>query len=322
MKKLIMLWLLVGVVASAQAQPATITKAVSDTTAGLGDILTVTLTVTNPYGSAVTVEDVLPDGLSYLAGTLEIDGSPVAPTVVGNTVSVAVDPGVGIVVEFDVQVTEVQYESVLVTNTANVYNLDPAIDGTDTVDITLEPYDGFTKCVTITYEDEEDGVIEVGELVGWDMTITLTNNLGWNIVGAAISDNLGAELGLAGDNVDNDQDGGVDEGDPGDLDGTANSIPSGTLAIETKGKTNKVQLDITGIAVDDGDTLYFVLAIFTDKNPGKKNRDPSGTQEYTSPGTYELNSGAVIKFTDPATSLQLSAHTAPIEITVVGDDPD
>jgi uncharacterized repeat protein (TIGR01451 family) len=322
MKRLVLFCLLLGVVTSAQAQPATVTKTMSAATAGLGDILTVTLDVVNPYGTNVTVEDVLPDGLSYIVGSLTVDAAPATPTVVGNTISVSVGPGAP-VVEFDVQVTEVQYESVDVTNTANVYNPDTGlVDGTDSAVVTLEPYAGFTKSAAIVYEDTLDGVIEVGELVGWEMTITLANSFAWDIVGAAISDNLGAELGLAGDEVDNDQDGDVDDGDPGDLTAASNSIPIGDLAFETKGSSNKVQLDITGVDVAAAGSVDFVLAVFTDKNPGKKKQTPSGTQEYTSPGTYELNSGAVVKFIDPGTTLQLSAHTAPITVTVVGEDPD
>jgi hypothetical protein len=154
------------------------------------------------------------------------------------------------------------------------------------------------------------------------MTITLANSFAWAISGAAISDNLAAELGLAGDEVDNDQDGDVDDDAPGDLGAGSNTIPVGTLAIETKGSSNKVQLDITDVDVGVAGSVDFVLAVFTDKNPGKKKRTPSGTQEYTSPGTYELNSGAVVKFIDPGTGLQLSAHTAPIPVTVEGEDPD
>jgi uncharacterized repeat protein (TIGR01451 family) len=325
MKKLMMFCLLVGVVTSAQAQPATITKTMSAATAELGEILTVELTVENPYLSEVTVEDVLPDGLSYIVGSLTVDGAPTPATVVGNTVSVGVGADATHAVEFTVQVTEVQYEPVDVTNIANVYDPEGGLDGTDdSVVVTLEPYEGFTKSAEIVYEEggELDGVVEVGELVQWNMTITLANSFAWGIVGAAISDNLGGELGLAGDEVDNDQDGDVDDGDPGDLAAGSNSIPVGTLAIETKGRSNKVQLDITDVDVGVAGSVDFVLAVFTDKNPGKKKKTPPGTQEYTSRGTYELNSGAVVKFIHPDTSLQLSAHTAPIPVTVEGEDPD
>ncbi|MBE0481108.1 MAG: hypothetical protein IBX68_09025, partial [Dehalococcoidia bacterium] len=41
----------------------------------------------------------------------------------------------------------------------------------------------------------------------------------------------------------------------------------------------------------------------------------SGQQLYTEPGDYELNSGAVLKFIDPDTGFQLSAHTPPLVVT-------
>jgi len=48
----------------------------------------------------------------------------------------------------------------------------------------------------------------------------------------------------------------------------------------------------------------------------------SGKQEYTTPGIYELNSGATLKFIDPDQNIQLSAVTAPIYVTVLPlEDP-
>ncbi|UCD30157.1 MAG: hypothetical protein JSV03_06720 [Planctomycetota bacterium] len=289
----------------------------------LGDQITITLNVDNPYSEAITVEDVLPDGLTYIPDidaapgnqNLKIDGSYVDPTAVtieDNTISVEVDPGPH-TITFVVQVVEVQCEEVDVTNVANVYNPEDDLDDSDEVEITLYPYEGFVKEAVIVYEDVVDGVITVGELVQWDMTITLPNNFAWAITNAVLKDNLGGNLGMADDDVDNDKDDLIDEGGPGDLPAGYNTIPSGTLSYETKGKTKKVQLEITGISVGIGGSLDFVLGIFTDCNPGKGKNAPH--QEYTSPGDYELNSGATVKFIDPATGLQLSAHTCPITVT-------
>ena len=85
--------------------------------------------------------------------------------------------------------------------------------------------------------------------------------------------------------------------------------------IKTKGKTKKVQFKIVDIDIAALGSLDYVLGIFTDRNPSKW-----GQQCYTS--TYEdhpLNSGATLKFTDPDTGFQLSAHTPPI--TVVAFEP-
>ena len=294
---------------------ANIDKAVSSNDGYLGDHITVTLTVENPYSSAIKVEDVIPDGLKYIpptsGGYFKVDGSDVTPTIVGNTISTTVANGTH-TITFNVQVVEVQCEEVDVTNTAELwYDGDPV--ASDSEDITLHPYEGFEKDVLLVYEETVNGVIEVNELVAWNMTITLPNNFAWNITGAILSDNLGGELGLAGDEVDNDRDSPkkIDEGDWGDLAGSWNTIPDGTLAIRTPGKSNKVHLKITGINVTAGDSLDFVLGIFTDRNPSKW-----GQQCYTSPCLHYLNSGATLKFTDPGTGFQLSAHTCPLPVYV------
>jgi len=128
---------------------------------------------------------------------------------------------------------------------------------------------------------------------------------------------------MAGDEEDNDRDGDADAADtqnpdPGDLPGDYNTIPDGNLEIWTTGKTNKVHFSISEIDITSGNSLEFTLGIFTDHNPAKNH---PGKQCYTSPSPvdepYELNSGAVIKFIDPDTGLQLSAHTASIPIEVV-----
>jgi hypothetical protein len=171
---------------------------------------------------------------------------------------------------------------------------------------------------TIVYEDVPDGNVTVGELVQGNMTITFTNSFSWPITGARISDNLGAEWGIAGDDIDNDRDKAIDDGDEGDLDETYNIIPAGSdLDFRLTGKTNKVHLKLSDVDVTSGDSALCVLGIFTDYNPGK-GKTP-GIHCYSSPGTYEINSGAVVKFTDPdpeGPGFQLSAHTPSIEVTV------
>ncbi len=190
-------------------------------------------------------------------------------------------------------------------------------------DLVIYPYEGFEKVAELVYEETVNGIVEVGELVQWDMIITVPNNFGWDITGLILCDRLGGELGMAGDDVDNDRDGAADAADPenpdpGDLPGVYNTIADGELEIRTTGKTNKVHFCISEIDITSGNSLTFTLGVFTDHNPAKKN---SGKQCYTSPSPpdepYELNSGAVIKFTDGDTGLQLSAHTASIPVEVV-----
>ena len=279
-----------------------IQKEMSQDEAVLGDHVTITLeVVTAP--APVTITDILPNELSYIPGTFEVDGVLVDPTVDGQTISYDIAQPCAYTIIFDAQVTSAEAVATLVTNEAT------AGDVSASAELTIHPYEGFEKEVEIKFEDTVDGVVEVNELVQWDMTITVPNNFAWPISDATLSDRLGAELGMAGDEVDNNLSGGIDEGVPGDLDSMYNTIPSGTLDIKVRGKANKVQFKITGISISSFGSAEFVLGIFTDKNP-------AGKQCYTSDGTYELNSGAVLKFIDPGTGFQLSAHTPPIDVEV------
>jgi uncharacterized repeat protein (TIGR01451 family) len=340
MKKIMMFCLIALMVTSAQA--VSIDKSVSATEADLGDIIEITLDVVNDTGGEVTVEDVLPDALKYIPGTFEVDAVGATPTVVGNVISTTVADGESPQITFDVQVVEAPAEEEDVTNVANVISPGPVIEATDDVDIEINPYEGFEKTVVITYGDGEvtDGVyaeVTEGELVGFDMTITIPNNFAYDITDALLKDNLGAELGVAGDGVDNDQDKpeDIDENEPGDLDASNNTLPAEASAwadsFWTTGSSNKVHIVITGIDITTGEgSDSVVLAIFTDKNPGKKKKTPSGTQEYTTANgpdpedVYYLNSGATVKFIDPDPTrygFQLSAHTLPIKVKVSEPEP-
>jgi hypothetical protein len=279
----------------------------------LGEHVTVTLHVTDGVVGQ-TVVDALPDSLKYIDGTLNVTGGNATCETSEGEIVCTLAENATYTITFDVQVVEVQCTDVDVTNWAYLY------DGTTEVDshsanITLHPYAGFEKVATIAYEDNANGEIEVGELVTWNMAITVPNNFAWNVTDAVLKDNLGGELGMAGDEVDNDRDKPkeVDEGDWGDLAPEYNTVPDGDLTIKTTGKTNKVHFWIKEIDITAGDSLNFVLGIFTDRNPSRR-----GHQCYTSTcEDHPLNAGATIKFTDPETGFQLSAHTCPVLVDVV-----
>ena len=309
--------LAVGLVGATAVQAdTTITKSVSTTEAGLGERVEVTLEV-NAEQAPLTVTDILPDELSYIPDTFQIDGGAVTPTTDGNSISCELAAVGTYTITFSAQVTSVEGLSTVVTNEAEVANVTDVL-ASDSTNILLLPYDGFTKVFTIVYEDNPDSNVTVGELVQGNMTINFTNNFSWPITDARISDNLGAEWGIAGDGIDNDRDTVVDDGDAGDLSAAYNIIPAGSdLDLRLTGKTKKVHLKLSNIDVASGDSALCVLGIFTDYNPGK-GKTP-GIHSYSSPGTYEINSGAVLKFTDPdpdGPGFQLSAHTPSIDVTV------
>jgi len=106
----------------------------------------------------------------------------------------------------------------------------------------------------------------------------------------------------------------------------------GTYVTKETGCTKKVHLtwtefgDLTaGADLSDGGDAQLYIEISTDVNPGPNTNKvghgrKNGHQEYTeTTGIDEynyLNSGAVLKFTDSVTGLQLSAHTGRLAVTV------
>ena len=317
--------LAIGLAGSTTAQDGTtISKVMSQTEAMLGDQITVTLTV-NAEQAPLTVTDRLPDQFSYIPGTFTVDGVSGAPAINGQEVSCQLDTTGLHTIEFSVEVTGVEASTTIVSNEVEVGNATDIL-ASDSSEVILYPYEGFTKSFELVYEENPDGIITVGELVQWDMVITVPDNFDWAMTDAVVSDNLGAELGIAGDGIDNDLDGQVDEGDSGDLGADYNMLPgNSTLALQLTGSSNKVHLSITELSVESGESVECVLGVFTDYNPGK-GKTP-GIHSYSSPGTYMLNSGTVLKLIDPVTNMQLSAHTGPVEITVVEvsinpDNPD
>jgi hypothetical protein len=306
---------------SIELVPATITKTVDPVgTVELGDHLDVELDVNNPYDNPVTVVDEIPDGLAYIPGTFYIDSvlQIVDPTVVNNVLTTTVGTG-SHTIEFELQVVGVGYEDVDVTNTAKVYapgaipGVDAPDDSADSDLIILSPYDAFSKTpVGCNIPDGTGG----WEACQWDDVPWHTDVHWWieitvedvadevtTMENVVVTDNLGGDLEL--DAVD---DAPVPASPSKKKKDSAVSV--GPVTIERSGDTEKVHLSwaVGGLP----DTL--TLEISTDWNPGHGKKDP-GVQEYTSLGSHDLNSGATLKFTDPSTGLQLSAHTAPLTVT-------
>lgn len=295
---------------SFEAVSATIEKEMVDE-GDLGDIITVTLTVDNPYGEAIKVEDVIPNGLKYIPGTFEVDGGSIVPTVDGSTISTTVGSG-NHTIEFDVQVVEVQCEDVVVTNTANVYNPDTIVDDTDDVEITLYPYEGFSKDIVSSTESDPYNVPMYTD-VHWLLLIEIENIPGDDITTmdeVVVKDNLGGDLEMHL----------CISGCPY----TGKVLiqpPSQTPTVNKKGNTDKLQLSWALSDLSDDDLTRLYLEISTDINPGQGKKAVK-KNEYTSDGPHDLNSGATLKFIDSeGTGFQLSAHTCPITVEAYEPTP-
>lgn len=113
-----------------------------------------------------------------------------------------------------------------------------------------------------------DGIIEVGERIEFDIVIYTENYWGTTAEDVRLYDRFGAELEV--------------------VDWSAEGTYANDPYFYTKGNSDKVFLFWDIGTHEPGQHAILYLTMATDINPG-------GHQEYTSPGTYWLNSGAVVK---------------------------
>ncbi len=142
-------------------------------------------------------------------------------------------------------------------------------------------------------EAQETLTVKVGEDVQWAIVIDVVNPFPYTMGDTVITDRFGAEIE-------------IDDPFP-------YHITHGTVSYTTKGKSEKVFLTWEIGDLLPGETARLILLVSTDKNP-------KGHQEYTSPGIYELNSGATLKFIDTEQDTQLSAYTDSIYVTVLPEE--
>lgn len=156
---------------------------------------------------------------------------------------------------------------------------------------------GFAVPISVTkelveyWDEDADGLIEVGEETDFQLKITVTNNDAVNsITGVVVKDRLGGDLELS------------------DYEASIGSVDT-----YTKGKTAKVFLTWAVGNLAAGASATLDLVVSTDINPGDQ-------QEYTEAGIHYLNSGANAKgiFLDS----QVSATSDPITVRVVQCYPD
>lgn len=290
-------------------------------TVELGDHLTVTLVVDNPYDDPVTVVDEIPEGLAYIPGTFYVDTDlQLDPSVVDNVLTTTVATG-NYTLEFELQVVEVGYEdSDPLTNIAKVYAPDviPDVDNEDDSDesdeIILSPYDGFSKEVVDAQIDLESLPEADWYYVPWhtdvhwfiEITVEDVADEVVSMENIVVTDNLGGDLELDAVNTV------AAPAPPISKKKKENGVFVDVVWVSWSGETKKVHLSWD--VGDDGDlTAVLTLEVSTDWNPGQKKKDP-GVHGYTSTGLHDLNSGATLKFTDGDTLLQLSAHTGPITV--------
>jgi hypothetical protein len=135
--------------------------------------------------------------------------------------------------------------------------------------VSSEPGIISKKVKYIDMGPDADDIINVGEYVYFMEVIQVHNpSVSKTFTDVMVTDRFGAEIAL-------------------DFSWTHANI--GTYSYYTKGKSEKVFLEWDIGTLGPGDTANLVLWAYTDLNP-------AGHQEYTEPGIYEFNSGAVVKF--------------------------
>ncbi len=168
-------------------------------------------------------------------------------------------------------------------------NTEPESSESD-VEINTESESSDTGCVCFTKSVCGSTTITQKTKTVWTVVIKLTNNFQGPICGAVVKDRLGAELEIY---------------EPWRIPWIT---PGTFVSFTTRGKSKKVFLTWEIGDLNPGEEAKLVFYISTDLNP-------AGKQEYTSPGCYELNSGATLKYIYEG--VQFSEETGSIYITVL-----
>ena len=145
---------------------------------------------------------------------------------------------------------------------------------------------GELVCKAVTFTDaDHDGIIELGEEVTFTFTFTVHNPSATTWTNVTVKDNFA-----------------------GDLEVHSTTPSQGTVNLTLTGASEKAHMLWNVGSLAPGATATLVVVASTDQNP-------AGHQEFTSCGVHELNSGATLKFRDPA-GKQHSAETGGISTRV------
>jgi uncharacterized repeat protein (TIGR01451 family) len=218
------------------------------------------------------------DGETYDDFLIELlDENDVLLASLANTDGSAVDPTTG--------------NWALNTLEHNVFALDPSVGDDlkiclsattsqtqfDDVSLDAEPLQVVASCSdddvickeAVIFDADEDGVIEVGEVITYRYLITVTNDSGEDWTNVVVKDNFAANLDVIDPAV----------------------VSQGTAVFTQKGGSDKEVLSWDVGALDDGESANLVVYAVTDITPG-------GDQSYTECSYHDINSGANVKYRD------------------------
>lgn len=285
------------------AQYAGIKKEMSQSEAELCNSITVTIEISNPpAGTAadtVYVVDDLPNEMSFVKGSAEVDGTAYTPDYEPihvpepphERLTFTVDGSGKHTITFEVKVNRAYATDTTVENHVGA-TFELISVGEVPVDVlfevTIHPYIG----PTLSKAADGPEIVPLFTEESWVFTCIVKNNYDYTMTGSSLKDNFGAELVYDPDTV------------------IANLLTTWAFP-ESHGSSKKLRLSWLLPNLEPGEAYKLQVTMSTGKTPSKH-----AQQEYTSPGVKVLNSGATLKWFDDADEKQ-SMETGSISVTAV-----
>ncbi|HUV25384.1 MAG TPA: hypothetical protein VMW26_08150, partial [Methanomassiliicoccales archaeon] len=243
----------------------------------------------------LTLTDDLPNEFSFVMHSATLNGSPCDPAV--NEImtppphqQLVFDLGSGDQnITYEVRINRAHAVDTTVSNNVLVeiqLPCFPLLSVGVSDDLVILVYEGPTLSKTADGPD----VVIVGNNNSWEFTFIVKNNFDYDMVDAILKDHFGAELDYIADSV------------------MANLLTEYDISY-SKGKMKQVRMEWSLEQIVEGEAFMLQMTVYTKLNP-------AGKQEYTSSGTYDLNSGATLKWYDDR-GKKHSLETGSIQVVAV-----
>ncbi len=181
----------------------------------------------------------------------------------------------------------------------------------DSITVT-SPNGEIEKTVSIA-EENDDGVITVGERIVYTVEIEVTNNSGEAWSDVEVKDRFAGNLAVGDSPVTKFL-------KPNDQLDIIDSEVNLECDLSQKGKTQKEFLDCEVGDLADQGTASVQVTAETDFNHGQGKKNPIGQREYTSCGEHDVNSGATVTYTLPDdTIVEASTDSVTVDVFEFAD---
>jgi hypothetical protein len=247
------------------------------------------------YLDSLNLTDDLPNEFSFVMHSATLNGSPCEPTV-SNIMTppphqrLFFDLGTSDQnITYEVRINRAHPCDTTVSNSVLVQIQIPCFPTLSlgvSDDLIILVYEG----ATLSKAADGPGVVIVGTNNSWEFTFIVKNNFDYDMVDAILKDHFGAELDYIADSV------------------MANLLTEYDI-FYSNGKMKQVRMEWSLDQIVEGEAFMLQMTVYTKLNPAEK-------QEYTSPGTYYLNSGATLKWYDDR-GKKHSLETESIQVVAV-----